>query len=632
MTTTATGPGFRWRPASPIWHASALYGAIALAGALMEILASGRSVPLVLHGGLIDPDSFMRLVRIEQGIRLGHLVNMVQRDDGGVPLLIEWSRLFDAAIVALAAPLVPWLGWHRALFVAGVATGPLSAGCFSAAAAFAVAPITSYCWLWMVPLVGLLLPGLRGFATFGIIHYHIAQIAAVAATSGFALRAGKGRAAAYASCGIAGGVALWLMPETMPFVLLCFVGLGSVWLFQPIGAGLLRLGLWFAATLVVALLLDPPHGGMIVAEIDRVSIVYATLGLAVAAAGAWLARLDRQGLPARIRGIAGIAGALAVFALWLAMFPRVALGPYGLIPARDMALFFGHMSETQPVDTLSEAAMLLGPGLLALAYTGYRACRAWRDHLHGCLWLLLCAGIALSLALTARFVIFQQYPAGFAAALLPVALSEASTRWETQPRRAAAVRISAIGLLLVAPYAPGFAIAATAPAQSAKPPACRLRHIAPMLRPQAGAVVLSPPEDVPELLYRTRIIAVGSLYQHGIAGYLRAWHAWRAPATAESAAFAASNATFVLFCPGGQHDPLADHARRTALWSLLSSGHKPPWLTLIAQDGANGFRLYRVEPPHRPIRSATIPQLSGSWSAPQATVSPNPKPHIETSP
>jgi hypothetical protein len=126
-----------------------------------------------------------------------------------------------------------------------------------------------------------------------------------------------------------------------------------------------------------------------------------------------------------------------------------------------------------------------------------------------------------------------------------------------------------------------------------------LRHIAPMMRAAAGAIVLSPPADVPELLYRTRIIGVGSLYQHGIDGYLRAWHAWRAPAAAgESAAFAASGARFVLFCPGGRHDPLADHAQKDALWSMLSAHHPPPWLTLVADDGHNGFRLYSVDGPH----------------------------------
>jgi hypothetical protein len=605
--------GERETGASGRWHSPWLYGLIALAGAVMDMVATSRNVPSVLRGGLIDPDSFMRLVRIEQGLRLGHLVNMVQRDDSGAPLLIEWSRLFDAMIVILAAPLAPWLGWHRALLIAGVATGPLSAGFLSAAIAFAVAPITGrggQSWLWIVPLVGLLLPGVRGFASFGVIHYHIAQLAAVAATAGFAMRAGiagrePGLRAGWLS-GIAGGFALWLMPETMPFVLLSFVALGYVWLFRPIGREIRALGLGFAVTLLLALLIDPPHGGVMAVEIDRLSIVYAALGTAVAAAGIFLAGLDRALPVGPRRGWLGIAGALAGFGLWLGMFPSVALGPYALIPPQDMAVFFGHMSETQPVHTLAEAAMLLGPGLLALLYGTHRAWRVWPDRMITGLWLLVCTGIALSVALTARFVIFQQYPAGFAAALLPVALCEASSRWAAQPRRAASARIGAIMLVLLAPYAPSFARAAGASPTPDKPPSCRLRHIAPMMRAAAGAVVLSPPADVPELLYRTRIIAVGSLYQHGIDGYLRAWHAWRAPAAAgESAAFAASGARFVLFCPGGPHDPLAGHARKTALWAMLSAHHPPSWLTLVANDGKNGFSLYQVRNSRRDRRNPT---------------------------
>jgi hypothetical protein len=600
MTAGTTTPRLL-RPGAPnAWHPIAFYGAIGLVGIVMEFLAAGQAVPQVLHGGLIDPDSFMRLVRIEQGIKLGHLVNMVQRDESGVPLLVEWSRLFDGLIVALAAPLVPWLGWHRALFAAGVATGPLSAGFLSAALAFAASPLTGRTWLWMVPLIGLLLPGIRGFATFGIIHYHIAQIALVAITAGFALRAAQGRTGGARAgpawlCGISGGFALWLMPETMPFVLLCFVGLGYVWLFRPIGAGVLQSGIGFAVTLVTALLLDPPHGGGLVPEIDRLSIVYATLGIAVAVAAGWLAWLDRAGVAGNTRNLVGTGGALAIFGLWLSAYPSVAQGPYALIPPQDMGVFFGNMSETQPVHSVAEAALLLGPGLLALAYGIYRAWAATPDRLACGLWLLVATGVALSLALTARFVIFQQYPAGFAAGLLPVVLCEASARWQAQPKRAAIARVGSIAFLLSTPYAPAFAMAATTARATAKPAACRLRHIAPMLRPAAGAIVLTPAADVPELLYRTKIIAVGSLYQHGIDGYLRAWHAWRAPAaTGPSTAFTATGAQFVLFCPGGPHDPLADHARHASLWAMLSAGHPPHWLRLMAQDGGNGFRLYRI--------------------------------------
>lgn len=562
---------------------------------VMSCVVSARDIPLVLHGGLIDPDSFMRLLRIDQGIKLGRLVNVVQRDDAGVPLVIEWSRLFDGVIVALAAPLVPWLGWHRAVLVAGVASGPLSVGLLGAGLAFAAAPLSGRSWLWAVPLIGMLLPGIRGFTAFGMIHYHIAQLALVAFTAGFALRAAAGAATPAWATGIAGGFSLWMMPETMPFVLLCFVALGDAWLFRPIGGAIARAGCGFLGVLIIALWLDPPHGGVAVVEIDRVSIVYAALGIAVCAAGGWLAWLDRCRFTARSRAALGIAGAMAAFGVWLACYPTVALGPYGVIPARDMRVFFGNMSETQPVHGVAAVALLLGPGSFALIYGLNRAWRARGLFVVAGAWLIFCTGLTLSLGLTARFVIFQQYPAGFAACLLPVALRDVSARWATRPQRAAFARVGMIALLLIVPYAPSFATAATAPIRKAGPPRCTLRHIAPLLRPAAGAVVLTPVEDVPELLYRTRIIAVGSLYQHGIGGYLHAWRAWRAPGNAaEPAAFVATRATYVLFCRGRQQNLLARNGRKSSLWSMLSTRRTPAWLVLVGHRRTSGFRLYRV--------------------------------------
>lgn len=579
----------------------AFYGAIMLAGMVMSCLASARNIPIVLHGGLIDPDSYMRLLRIDQGIAHGRLVNMVQRDDSGSPLIIEWSRLFDGIIVALAAPLAPWLGWHRAVFIAGVATGPLAAGALSAALAFAVRPFSERVFLWTIPLIGLLIPGIRGFAGFGIIHYHIAQIALVALTAGCALRAPTDRGAAWGtggsaawSTGISGGFALWMMPETMPFVLLCFLALGYVWLFRPIGPTIRRAGLGFLATLAVALWLDPPHGGFLVAESDRLSIIYVMLGAAVCAAGLWLDHLDHAILSAARRAWIGIAGAFAFFCLWLATYPAVALGPYGLIPPHDMKLFFGHMSETQPVHGLTMALMLLGPGTLALIYGLTQALRSRRDRLVLGAWVILSTGLTLSLALTGRFVIFQQYPAGFAAALLPIALTDATARLRAWPIRAASARIAMICGVLIMPYAPIIAQAAIA-VPTWHRPTCPVRHLAPLLAPAAGAVVLTPFTAVPELLYRTKIITVGSLYQHGIAGYLRAWYAWRTPAPDRRAALARTKAAYILFCAGGKHRSPPTTLPATALSSVLDHNDPPPWLTRIGQNRKSGFVLYRID-------------------------------------
>jgi len=583
---------------------SARFYALAfLLGAAMQLAGSAGGFLHVWHGGLVDPDSYMRLVRIEQGLKLGHLVNMVQRDDSGAPLLIEWSRLFDAALVALAAPLAPFLGWHTALRWAGIASAPLAAGALGVGLAFAVAPFAERRFLWLAPFLAPLFAGIHGFERIGVIHYHIIMVAGTAIALGWAVRTGTGgRNAATTSgiaAGVAAGIAIWIMPETMPFVLLGFVGLGWAWMFRPLG-GVIRLaGLTFLATLAVALWLDPPHGGTFVAELDRVSIIYAALALAVVATGVWLAWLDGRDLPRGQRAGLGMLGALACFALWLTAYPDVVRGPYALIPPAQFRLFFGAMLETQPVHGLGPAAASLGPGLFGLAVALARAWRARRQPEAAGAWGIAAAGGLIALGLTARFVIFQAFPTAFGAALLPVALSDASAHFAARPSRAAAARIGLIALVLAAPYA--IALAALLAQGKAHPaasePACALRGVASLLTPAAGQVVLSRIGEVPELLYRSRIIAVGSLYQHGVEGYLRARAAWRAPSAGPrpSAALRATGARFVLFCPRVA-DSIFQGARPDALWFLLTSGHPPPWLRLVGTQAGTGFQLYRVLP------------------------------------
>jgi hypothetical protein len=449
--------------------------------------------------------------------------------------------------------------------------------------------------LWTAPIIGLLLPGIRGYAAFGIIHYHIMQIAFVAITAGFALRVGGSVRGSAWLTGIFGGLSIWIMPETMPFVLLCYVALGYVWLFRPLGATIAKVGAGFMVTLLVGLWLDPPHGGILFPEIDRLSIVYATLGVAVFVAGIWLMWLDDRSFSERERTVLGIVGAAASFIFWLAFYPSVAFGPYAVISTKYMHVFFGHMTETQPVRGFAEGTLLLGPAIFTLMFVSLKVWRARWLAIEAGVWLIVAAGIVLSLFLTARFVIFQQYPAGFAGVLLPVALSDVSRRFRAQPQIASWLRIAIVTVILVFPYGPEVAVAATHARHSEHRPSCSLHNIAALMAPAAGKIVLTPMADVPDLLYRTRIIGVGSLYQHGIEGYVRAWNAWRAPAaTGESSALAATKAQFVLFCPGGAHNPLTHHGKKSSLWSMLSAGNTPAWLRLVAQQKRTGFRLYQI--------------------------------------
>ncbi|HUN43026.1 MAG TPA: hypothetical protein VMU81_22265, partial [Acetobacteraceae bacterium] len=539
-----------------------------------------------------DPDSFMRLVRLQQGFKAGHLVNVVQGDDSGMPLVIEWSRLFDAVIVALAAPLAPFVGWHRALYAAGVATGPISAGLLALALSFAIAPLAKRDFLWAIAIAAPLVPGIHNFDAFGVIHYHIAQPALVALSAGCALRAATGNRKWGLWAGIWGGFAIWLMPEAMPWALLAFVGLGWAWLFRPIGGTVLASGLGFFVTLGVALMLDPPHGGVSVAEVDRLSVVYAALGFAALVTALCLSLIDRASLSPAQRVSLGIAAALGSFGAWLWCYPAVALGPYALASPHDMHAFFGNITEVQPATKPGAFGALVGPGLLALLYACWQIYRSRRALPEAGAWGVVAVGAMLASGLTLRFIIFMPFPASFAVALLPLALREVSHRFANRPTKAMLARFTVLLSLVLAPTASAVTPALFDQAsENANGPSCDLRHIAPLLLPATGHIVLTDVDYVPELLYRTGIIGVGSVYQHGIPGFLRDRAAWAAPSAGRTVPqdVTATGAQFVLFCPTGKAKAHAE-----SLAGMLRENRTPDWLRLIGEQKTTGFRLYRV--------------------------------------
>ena len=126
-------------------------------------------------------------------------------------------------------------------------------------------------------------------------------------------------------------------------------------------------------------------------------------------------------------------------------------------------------------------------------------------------------------------------------------------------------------------------------------PSCSIRHIAPLLVPYAGKVVLADANDTPELLYRTRVLTVGSLYHENVAAFRRLRAAWRSlPGDAEPAAVEATGAALVLFCPHTARSPLVADLLPETLWDRLNRGAPPRWLTEVGRDARSGNVLYRI--------------------------------------
>lgn len=572
-------------------------GCAALAVAL--VVASGaRGVPGVLRGELVNPDSAMRLVRLRDMVAAAASRDAVTRDGSGAGVVLHWSHLLDSFLLVLASPLAPWLGWDLALRCAAAVFGPLCIGALGAGLAWAIAPLAERRWRPFAPVLAASALPLVAYGVPGVVHHHVLLALCAAMTAGWAGRAAAGAADAgrrAAAWGIAG---LWLSPETVPFTLAAFAAIVLAWLARPghrrVAAQARDAGTWFLLLTAAALAADPPRADPFAPEIDRLSTTWLALAGACAAAG-WLVWLvARQRWPVRRAVLFGAVGAAAPVLAWLAAFPAVLRGPNALMSSVEAHAFLDAIAEMQPVRDAADAAQFLTAGLLA---AGLAALLAYRTRAPPWLWAALCALVAV--ALGALHVRFAAYPAALGAMALPVALTWCSQA--VAKRHAAGLAMVARPALLVMFLAAPIAAAAGALApEAATVITCPQPPPAALLLQAAGQVVLADPGETPDLLYRTDVLTVASLYHRGIASYMRGRAAWRsAPADAEPDAVKATGARWILLCRGTARSPLVADLPAETLEDSLRRGTAPTWLLPAGADAA-GWTLWRVLGPSSP--------------------------------
>jgi hypothetical protein len=272
---------------------------------------------------------------------------------------------------------------------------------------------------------------------------------------------------------------------------------------------------------------------------------------------------------------------------WAALFPAVLHGPDGLMDAASAQAFFGEIIEMQSIHDFSLAMAFLLPGTIAVVYAAIRAIRTrslvWG---YGAVVGLAC------IALGQWHIRFAMYPACLAAALLPIVLTDASRI--SRPAVRPIARIAAWLVFVFLPLVPGRIISHPA----AEGRVCRVADAVSLLAPYAGEIVLSSPDDVPELLYRTQIKTVGSFYHTNVSAFLRLRAAWRSlPSSTEPEAVRETGANFILVCPGAPTLRFVDEPHGDTLWQRLGAGKVPPWLEESARGPGGAPVLYRVRSP-----------------------------------
>ncbi len=569
----------------------------ALLDASVSITSGYRDM---IQGSLVNPDSYMRLVRLQDMLAAHRPLNMVMRDGSGHGTLLAWSHFLDSLLLLLALPFRLFQNWPDALHSAAYLVGPLSVGLLGASLVWALLPLADRRFLPLAPAVLAVGPIVLGYGHVGVVHHHILTGVVCVMLFGWAWRVMGGDRRAALPLGAWAAAGIWLTPECMPFVLLAFGALVLRWLTSPgrtpVGAAMLRAALAYCSLVTCALAVDPPAGGLFEPEIDRLSIVFVALGAALSLAALGLVLVDRRVMRPGARAFTGLACSILLFCLWLALFPHVALGPGGLVSPAEAHAFFSRINEMQPIRSVPELVFYLGPSLLGAVFVVVRALR------HRTVFLAYAAGIMLFCMLLGiwhlRFALYGEI-AG--AATVPFLLAAMTDRLRERLLLAMLARVSLVVAVVFCPVAAATASPRSLP-QAAGPDRderqCPFPTAEALLAAKAGEVVLADVDLTPELLYRTRVLTVGSLYHPGIGNFMRLRAAWRSPPSeAEPGAVRAAGINLILICPDPAARPgvVADLHRET-LYDQLAKGDMPPWLRLVGKAPGQGFALYAVRP------------------------------------
>lgn len=566
-------PGWR------IWLMSALVPL------LLAWMQAAVQVPAVLGGGLINPDSYMRLVRLRDSLDAGRMLDVVARDGSGTGTVLHWSHLLDGILLLLAAPLRLLLPPEAALHSAAVLCGPLELAALGVAIAWAAAPFAERGWLWSSGLLAAMSPAIGFYGLPGVVHHHVAVVLIGVLAGGWAARLILRLAAPRAGWALGAwvGVGLWLTPETLPLGVLAF---GAVWLAWGLSAerndlaqAMRAAGLAFLLVAGGAFLIDPPPGGYGATAIDRLSAPLVGLAAAIAVTGWATIAISRQAsTPCGRLGWSLMSGLIACVC-WLLAFPSMLHGADTMMNARDWDSFFSIITEMRPVTAIGDAVSLLLTGALAAIGLSWCAVRQ-RSVLLGYMALTAVGFVAVGQAHQR----FAAYPEALAAAVLPIALTFAGTlRFG---------RLVVMSLVLLLPF--GARLAEPARAATGGH-ACRPEEATGLLAPYAGQVVLGDVNATPELLYRTGVLTVGSLYHRNPAGYLRLRAAWRSqPSDTVPEEVRATQAALLLFCDRGGRSLLVADLPAQTLLDRLARGDVPRWLRLEREDARSGYVLYRV--------------------------------------
>lgn len=473
----------------------------------------------LVSANLPNPDSYYKLVLIKD-YDPAHGFQFIARDNAPEGSWVHWSMPHTWTIMQLQkGVMLLGVDSDKALLLAG---GGLTILCMLLLATFVAMTVLNIGSNLAAVLSALALATsfpLFGYGQLVQITHHIFMLVPIAAACILFFRRDMQTRQVFDWLGgIFLGLALWISPETMPFVLTVAATRGALQLQQASPTYLWPAATGFLMMLFLGWTIDPPPPTFQPWALDHISLTWLLFGALMASVMLVVDLCSYYKVRFAISLVVTVAAFILCVALWVLIVPAVILGPLGLLPEELHPLWWSKIKELQSVNTVAEWVGYLAPPLFAGLWLTFIA---WKEQK---LWMLILALATLVYGVLAASYI-RMGAASAVMAALAFGLCASRLRVLRSLDNSACYPLSEqlFGVLIIL-FFPLYVFLVTAIDDSAVKEKslspCQFNSIVDDLGKLPIGTVMLPLNFAPELLYKTYHSTIAGNYHHNVDGLL----------------------------------------------------------------------------------------------------------------
>lgn len=560
---------------------------------------------------IVDTDSYMRLVRVEELAKTGDWYDStIERSNAPFGDNLHWTRPFDMLLLAGAWIGTPIWGFSQALLNWGIIINPLLGALSLFIIHWVVSPFVKTQGQRLFEL--LLFTQYATWETFSIGHpdHHGLLLLLFMVELGLLFRM-LNESLGFSSCrwaGVIAAIALWVSIESLTMIIVVFGTIGFLWI-RSGGSFLKRLrcfNLFLFLSCLVILVIERPLPNIFLVEFDKISIVHVFVFFLSLVGLVILGKLPQDKMRSRLIAPVPV-GFVALMILW-AVFPDFFRGPFVQVNKDIVPIWLNKVREVQPLFSTGQMMILILTGSFLLSIFSVWLMRG-KKPFNKLMIVPLLIGLLVFVPLTVYQIRWYRY-AGIIMVLLMgpslvFLMEKISTVKPVLKQRL--LRIVTILLFCLGPLVLGLAVETIFEEPEAESRSCRtVKPLCLWFNDHredfsAGSTVLAFIDFGPEILYRTDFQVIATPYHRNDQGILFNYQVMSSPDDDQAYQMIKERGVdLIVLCPdSAEKTSYGKKTPGTTFYSRILKGNLPVWLQPVElpPDLQDKFKVFKVSLP-----------------------------------